>query len=74
MASSHAARQWLEAFKFSVYIITPIAATVYFGTGAYPYLERMIHHVSDTFPPPFALALEVTISCFSCINQKQSLT
>lgn len=46
MASGHAARQWLEAFKFTVYVATPIAATVYLGTGAYPYLEKMIHNVS----------------------------
>lgn len=45
MASGHAARQWLEAFKFSVYIITPIGATIFLGTGAYPYLERMIANV-----------------------------
>lgn len=46
MASGHASRQWLEAFKFTVYVVTPIAATVYLGTGAYPYLERIIHNVS----------------------------
>lgn len=51
MASGHAARQWLEALKFSIYVVTPIAATVYLGTGAYPYLERMIHNVSN-LPPP----------------------
>lgn len=45
MASGHTARQWLEALKFSVYVVTPIAATVYLGTGAYPYLERMIYNV-----------------------------
>lgn len=28
--------------KFSIYVITPIAATIYLGTGAYPYLERII--------------------------------
>ena len=48
MASGHAARQWLEVFKFSVYVATPIVATVYLGTGAYPYLEKIIHNVSVT--------------------------
>ncbi|PXF48998.1 hypothetical protein BWQ96_01136 [Gracilariopsis chorda] len=52
MASGHAARQWLEALKFSVYVVTPIAATVYLGTGAYPYLERMIHNTSYIVYPP----------------------
>lgn len=46
MASGHRMRQWLEVFKFSVYIATPIAATVYLGIGAYPYLEKIIHKVT----------------------------
>lgn len=52
MASGHARRQWLEAFKFSVYVITPIAATVYLGTGAYPYLEKIIHQTAYIVYPP----------------------
>lgn len=46
MASSHAARQWLEAVKFSVYLVSPICATIFLGTGAYPYLESIIANVS----------------------------
>ncbi len=46
MASGHAARQWLEALKFTVYVATPICATIYLGTGAYPYLEKIISNVS----------------------------
>lgn len=45
MASGHASRQWLEAVKFTLYVATPIAATIYLGTGAYPYLEKIIHNV-----------------------------
>ncbi|CAN8071978.1 unnamed protein product [Agarophyton chilense] len=52
MASGHARRQWLEAFKFSVYVVTPIAATVYLGTGAYPYLEKIIRNTSYIVYPP----------------------
>lgn len=51
MTSGHAARQWLEAMKFAVYVITPIGATIFLGTGAYPYLEQIILNVRRNYPP-----------------------
>lgn len=49
MSCGHASRQWLEAFKFTIYLTTPIAATIFLGTGAYPYLEKIIHNVRIEF-------------------------
>jgi len=38
-------RRRLEGFKFSVYVLLPIGASYFFGSGAYPYLERIIQQV-----------------------------
>jgi len=38
-------RRRLEGFKFSVYVLLPIGASYLFGSGAYPYLERIIQQV-----------------------------
>lgn len=38
-------RRRLEAFKFGVYLLVPVGASYYFGSGAYPYLERIIQQV-----------------------------
>lgn len=38
-------RHWLEAMKFSLYIATPITATLLLGSGAYSYLEKIIEEV-----------------------------
>ncbi|KAK1863130.1 hypothetical protein I4F81_005692 [Pyropia yezoensis] len=45
-------RRRLEAFKFSVYLLVPVGASYYFGSGAYPYLERIIQQRSYVVYPP----------------------
>ncbi|OSX71299.1 hypothetical protein BU14_0562s0011 [Porphyra umbilicalis] len=45
-------RRRLEGFKFSVYVLLPIGASYFFGSGAYPYLERIIQQRSYVVYPP----------------------
>lgn len=52
MASLHKARQWLEAFKFAVYVGTPIAAVYYLAVGSFGVLERSIEDRQYVVYPP----------------------
>lgn len=52
MASLHRSRQWLEVFKFSVYLGAPIAAVYVLSFGTSGLLERSIDDRSYvTYPP-----------------------
>lgn len=52
MASVHRSRQWLEAFKFGVYVGAPIFATYALAFGATPVLERAIEDRAYVSYPP----------------------
>lgn len=52
MASLHRSRQWLEAFKFAVYVGAPIFATYALAFGATPVLERAIEDRAYVSYPP----------------------
>lgn len=52
MASLHRSRQWLEAFKFGVYLGAPICAVYILSFGTSGLLERSIEDRSYvTYPP-----------------------
>jgi protein PET100, fungi type len=52
MASLHRSRQWLEAFKFSVYLGAPVAAVYALSFGKSGLLERSIENRSYVMYPP----------------------
>lgn len=52
MASLHRARQWLEAMKFGIYLVTPVAAVYVLSFGASGLLEAAItDRAYVTYPP-----------------------
>jgi protein PET100, fungi type len=52
MSSLHKSRQWLEAFKFAVYIGTPVAAVYLLAFGQFDILERSIESRRYVVYPP----------------------
>jgi protein PET100, fungi type len=52
MSSLHKSRQWLEAFKFAVYIATPVAAVYFLAFGQFDILERSIENRRYVVYPP----------------------
>ena len=52
MASLHRSRQWLEAFKFAVYVGAPIATVYVLAFGTSGLLERSIEDRSYVVYPP----------------------
>lgn len=57
-------RRRLEAFKFSVYLLVPVGASYYFGSGAYPYLERIIQQVRPRWGRPVVVAVPSVVVFF----------
>jgi protein PET100, fungi type len=52
MASLYKSRQWLEAFKFVVYLGTPITAVYFLAYGEFDILERSIENRQYVVYPP----------------------